>query len=56
MSQDSRDTFEKQDEDGNNTGNLLADAEGSATRDRSEGQDSTHDGNDTSGKSQPALR
>ena len=51
MSQDSRDTFDKQDDDGNSTGNLLADAETSATRDRSEGEDSSHNGNDASGTS-----
>ena len=51
MSQDSRDTFDKQDDDGNSTGNLLADAETSATRDRSDGEDSSHNGNDASGSS-----
>ena len=51
MSQDASDTFEKEDENGNNTGNLLADAETSATRDRQEGDNASHDGNDASGKS-----
>ncbi|MDC1135924.1 hypothetical protein OAT45_04360 [Alphaproteobacteria bacterium] len=51
MSQDSRDSFDKEDDNGNNTGNLIADAESSATQDRQAGDNSSQDGHSASGKS-----